>query len=687
MPIGGLVALDDGQMPEDEPLMMVDEQGRHAPMGEYLLARFGLMWQHARDAFDEAETHHAMYDGDQYSAFVMRSLVQQGLPAPVINIVAKALDNMSGRERAQRLKPELLPRHAGSKILADGYARLLEYEREATKAPWKFSDAFESMLKGPGAWTSVTVDDTDPTKTPHRVDTIPFELMLVDPAWRSSDVEDAADLCQLVATRLAWAVEKYPQHADLLRSQMGRELEANSPAMYGATTGGDYNNIPGLQTTTWAPWGAAGLGPMSKGWCEPGAGMILLRLHWWWTYEVATFAILPDSTAFELRRDDPELMAAFQMAMAQGAVLREGQVRQYHWALCVGPLVLDHGPSPYWHRRFPYVWWEAFRDRYGQPYGIVRRMVWPQREVNTAHLRKNESARSRWAIVRKGSMTPYEYQQLQLSLGRSNFVVQVNSTGDLRIDSDKQDAVMWANFEEQAIAYVDEVAGLNEAAYGDRSNEKSGEAIKARAAQASQNQGKLFDNAQRAQQRSYELMLSNIVQVTTREKAQRVVGLRNQGTPFNQVDVMQFGAALGASVLTALGFDLIISDQVESATQQQQAREDNERLIGLLPDQLRAMAIPMLLREEGFAGAEQLEQLATWWLQSQGMLPPQLGGVPMQPQPVPGMAPEQVGTNSAQMNAQPPMPVPMLAQAPPMEATSQPMPQDATAVPVPAETV
>lgn len=678
--LGGVVGgLDDGQAPDGE-LVILNEQGEPVPMGEGLQRRFGQMWAAHRDSFTEAEMHRAMYDGDQYTSFVMRSLIQQGLPAPVINIVGQSIDNMSGRERSMRLKPDLLPRHSGAKVLSDGYERLLEYHRERTKAPWVFSDAFLDELQGPGGWTHVYFDDSDPTKGPHFVTRVPPELLLADPAWRSEDVEDANDLCHLVPAKLAWAVHQYPQHADLLKSQVNSELgEQGGPGMYGATIGGDYDNIPGLQTTTWAPWGAAGLGPLSRGWCDPASGTILLRQHWWWEPERATFARLPDGTAFELRRDDPELMAAFEQALAKGAVMVEGQVRRYRWALCVGPVVLDTGDSPYWHRRFPYVWWQAFRDRYGEPYGIIRRMYWPQREVNTAHLRKNEAGRSRWAIVRKGSMTPYEYQQFQLALARGNFTVQVNSIGDLRIESDKQDAAMWSAFEEQAIAYVDQVAGQNEANYGNASNEKSGEAIKARAAQAATNQGMLFDNARRAQQRSYELLLSNIVQTTTREMAQRVIGQANAGTPFNQVDVMRFGAEVGASVLAALSFDVIMSDQVESQTQQQQTQENTERLVGMLPDELRVMAIPLLLRENGFEGSEQLEKLATSWLASKGLAPNgQQNAVPVGQDPATTMQQggELIGSEES-----------MLGGLPPLEATSQPMPSDSVEPLAPAETV
>lgn len=635
-PLGtGLTPMDDGLLPDavEKPSKagltpMIDgPDGRLVPLSQFLADRFGEMYQASRTAFDEADLHRAFYDGDQWDSRVMRSLWDAGRPATVYNVVGKAVDNISGRERGMKLKPKLLPRHADAQLLADGLTRAMEWLREATKAPRALSASFKNALLGPMGWVSIEYDDSNPTMQPHRIEAIDPRFVLVDQAWVSDNPADMADMCRLRMVSLPRALKAYPDQAAALRAAVGTasEVEGSSgTANGGVPIGGDYGNVDGLYTTTWAPFGGS-WGPLRRGWLDPFTNMVMLREHWWWEEREGQFAVLPDGTSWELREDDPELYQAAQMALNKGAVVRPGRVRDYFWAVCAGPVVLDWGPSPYWHRQMPYVPVVAFRDRFGLPYGIIRRMVWPQRELNASHSRMTSSARSRWAIARKGALTPADKARLERQLGWDNFLVEVDDPSGLQIGTDKGDVPMWANIQQDALAYLNESVGQNEANYGDTSNEQSGAAIEARASQAAQNQGELFDNLRYAHGLVYELALSNFLQFGNRDQYARILSLQaaqNMGDKFDQV---AFGRAMGEAVISTLRFDLVMTDQVESGTQQQTRFRQASELLAMMPDQVRAALAPDLVRMSDFPDAEgmalKVEQ-ALNPMMAPGMAPP-----------------------------------------------------------------
>ena len=613
---------------------MIDgPDGRLVPLSQFLADRFGEMYQASRTAFDEADLHRAFYDGDQWDSRVMRSLWGAGRPATVYNVVGKAVDNISGRERGMKLKPKLLPRHSDAQLLADGLTRAMEWLREATKAPRALSASFKNALLGPMGWVSIEYDDSNPTMQAHRIEAIDPRFVLVDPAWVSDNPADMADMCRLRMVALPRALKAYPDQAAALRAAVGTasEVEGSSgTANGGVPIGGDYGNVDGLYTTTWAPFGGS-WGPLRRGWLDPFTNMVMLREHWWWEEREGQFAVLPDGTSWELREDDPELYQAAQVALNKGAVVRPGRVRDYFWAVCAGPVVLDWGPSPYWHRQMPYVPVVAFRDRFGLPYGIIRRMVWPQRELNASHSRMTSSARSRWAIARKGALTPADKARLERQLGWDNFLVEVDDPSGLQIGTDKGDVPMWANIQQDALAYLNEAVGQNEANYGDTSNEQSGAAIEARASQAAQNQGELFDNLRFAHGLVYELALSNFLQFGNRDQYARILSLQAAQSMGDKFDLVAFGRAMGEAVISTLRFDLVMTDQVESGTQQQTRFRQASELLALMPDQVRAALAPDLVRMSDFPDAEgmalKVEQ-ALNPMMAPGMAPPGPMGPP-----------------------------------------------------------
>lgn len=559
------------------------------PLGDRLNGAFNKAYAAAMPTLQEASEHRAFYDGYQWSEEQRAELIAQGRAPIVINQVAKAIDNVCGRERGMRLKPKLLPRNAQDALLADTLTHAVEYVREASQMPQALSQAFKDAAVGPLGWVGVEFDDTDPTTEAIKVERIHPLLMLRDPNSVRQDLSDCRFLVRRRRVPYDVARAAYPEAQGALDQAIAMDATAWG-AKYGRILG-DYDNQPGRMGWGWVADG----GVIS--YCDHQLREVELREFWWWHYESARFVVLPDGAVTELEEGNAYAEAkAVEAVMAYGPqVLREGRVKCFRWAVCAGTTVLATGKSEDKHRRFPYVPIWCKLDDLNRPYGLVRAMLDPQKELNTARARLNESARSRWAIAQEGLFSPGKWLEFVRDLSRSTFAVQVKNPAGLQIGSDKADAAMWANQQETARREIDDVAGLNEANYGDRSNETSGEAIKARAAQAAQNQGEIFDNLRTATTQVTQLVMALMVQYYHPEKLARLVEASSLGQG-KAVDLDALRLKLSAAPVNALQFDVVCADQVETGTEQQAKMRQATDLMGMLPDAVRVALLPDVLR-------------------------------------------------------------------------------------------
>lgn len=603
------------------------------PLGERLFSAFSRAYVASQPVLFEASEHRAFYAGYQWTDEQRAVLIEQGRAPIVVNQIAKAIDNVCGRERGMRLKPKLLPRNAQDAFLAEVLTHGVEYVREASDMSQVMSTAFKDAAIGPMGWVGVEYDDNDPTVEPIQLENVHPLMMLRDPASVKRDLGDCRYLVRRRRVPYDVAKAAYPEQAEAIQQAITEDIIAWQNK-YGRQMG-DYDNRPG--TTGWGWIGSGGV----ISFCDHNMREVELRETWWWHYEDARFVALPDGTVYELDMDDEQALLRAQDAVLQygPGVIRDGQVKCFRWAVTAGPTLLATGKSKDKHRRFPYVPVWCKLDDLNRPYGLVRAMLDPQKELNTARARLNESMRSRWALVREGMMPPARFKEFVNGLARAVFAFEVKDLSGVQIGSDKADSQMWANQQETCRREVDDVAGLNEANYGDKSNETSGEAIKARAAQAAQNQGEIYDNLRWATQRVTELVMTLMIQYYPTEKLARIV----QASAFRageQVDMDQLRAQLADAPLDALRFDVIASDQVETGTEQQIKMRQAVELMQMLPDAAKMALLPDVLRMSDFPDAAsmagRIEQAMQPAQPPQGMLPQ---GSPDMAMPMVGAAP------------------------------------------------
>lgn len=331
-------------------------------------------------------------------------------------------------------------------------------------------------------------------------------------------------------------------------------------------------------------------------------------------------------------------------AIFDGATVHQGTRRCYYYAICVGETVLESAKSPYRHDHgFPYVPVWAYRNRYNRPFGPGLMQLDAQRDLNVNYSRATEAIRSRYALLRSNALgKKITLEQFTDLLGRPNFAAEVDMPEAIKIESDAQLTGTWLQLGEKVEKEIDDIVGHNEAAYGDKSNERSGTAIRARQQAQSLNYGELFDNLAFARRIAGEIIVSLVQQFYTPEKIRRIIEAQAQMDGDANIDWLD---KVMAGPITQLRFNIKIEDQVQSTTERQAALQQRIELIGMLPDPLKPVMLPSTIR---MTDDPEKDELAARLEQMLMPAPPAPDGAPMaapgplppgMPTPPPGVMP------------------------------------------------
>lgn len=581
---------------------------------------------------------HRFYAGDQWDHKQKDTLKREGRPATVINQVFKAVNNVSGKQRDARLRWKAFPKGENDILTAAGVTRGADYIENATD--WRFTESrvFKDACIGGAGWVEVGYDETDPSKEAIFADYVPDDEMLADPFGHNLDLSDYRYLIRRKEVDYDLAKAAYPGHETALRMAMVSQRNEHQ-----ALIGGDYGNRDD------GTFSHGYQGTMDEG---KGRERVCLREHHYWEVEDCLYIQLPDGEKLDYEEGDEAAMQALTM----GGQMMRGKKRCYYVAIMAGDSVIEHRKSALPLERFPYACLFAFKDHLGRPMGLVEQMIWPQRELNVNRSRANESQRSRWLIYAKQALgAGYTADQVAQMLARGNFALEVNDLGSIQMGSDKMDVGGWTNLMEISRREVDEVAGLNEAAYGDKSNEKSGKAIERRVHQQSLNTGELWDNWRFFRLQVGRMMLALAIKFWSPEKWSRIIeqtvigenedALRQAAmagvAPPPQADLSWVGRAV-VGINSLFRYDLKLEDQAETSTERQAVMDQAIELVGFLPDPAKMAVVPDIIRMSDFPGKDEMAGKAEAAMQAQMAPPPMPPGLPGPPEPLPPGFPPQL---------------------------------------------
>lgn len=600
--------------------MVEDTQNTGVTPTDPLAAKLDAHWREARAWAahwrEEAREDRRFYDGHQWTPEEIAELKSQRRPATVINQVFKAVNNLIGRERESRLDWKVQGRGASDVKPAAARTKALKYLGDQTRARYALSQAFKDAVKGPMGWVEVAIDDTDPSREPLVFRHVPWDQMYFDKHWTQPDLDDARYVIRSKWTdlELAESLARSPEAKEALKQAVAVERDRHK--ISDLPRNNDYGNRGG-------DWSSDFEG--EPDWCDAERKRVRLREHWYWEREKAKYIVYPDGRSILFDPADPQ---SYLAAYEPGGQIVEGTRRKYYWAIVAGMTVLDKGESPYPFDAFPFVPVWCYVDDEGRPFGVIRMMKDPQRELNVARSRFNESIRSRWIVYRDGSLGKLNADEVARRIPRSNFVLGVADPSGIQIGHDKADGQFWLGLMETARREIDDVAGQNEASYGDKSNERSAKAIQTRIGQQGLNFGEIWDNLRFARLLSGERALALIGKFYHPAKLIRITEAAMLREDEN-ADTSWLGQAYADNVVQDR-YDVVLEDVAETTTERQAALAQRIELIGMVPDPIKPFLIPGALRMTNDPDKDEVATLVEQMLQMQmgAMMAPQVAPAP-----------------------------------------------------------
>lgn len=608
-----------------------DEQQDQAPdteTPEQVVDRCTRDWDEARRSWqpvrEKARKARDYYHMAQWTEKQKETLKGLDRPAIVINLIGKAVDNICGRERANRADFKAAPTSQSKVLAAFAMTSALKAVSRQVKAGYRISEAFEHAVLGPMGWGEVGYDDSDPDQEPEVVDAPDPEEMYYDLHSRRMDLNDAKYVIRRRAVDVQDAIDLAPHLEDEIRAAASEKADDDDDLDQDSIILGDYNNMSQPDTH----WGTIGL-PATGG--RTGRLRVALREHQWWRRESVQWMEERDGTRHYITDLDHQSYAQLVQA---GATLEDGKRKVYYQAILVGKVLLYHGRMSIPLGRYTYAALFAKKDRKGRPYGLVERAIPPQEEVNVARSKLNESIRSRHLIYQRGSLgSDLPETEVAARLASANFVLPVDSVQGVILGSDKSDITAWLELMREAKTEIDAVFGNNEAGYGDKSQEISGVAQKVRIQQQAQNLGGIFDNLRYFRQSIGEMLLVVIQKTMTPEKLARIIGgqlatgaspvrmgLDGQPAPQQPVDASWLHPLL-AGPLYENRFDVELEDQAETGTEREQEMQQRMDLLALVPDGLKGAMLPDTLRASDWEGADAMAAKVEQQMQAQPPAP------------------------------------------------------------------
>lgn len=525
----------------------------------------------------ESMVDHEFYDGPgQWTAEERATLAERSQIPITFNQIKPTVDWVVGTEKKVRVDYRVLPRGEEDAKAAETKTKLFKYVTDANNAGYKRSKSFaDAVLAGVG-WIDHGIN-TDPNDEPLVVTYEDWRYIWWDTLSTEDDLSDARYIFRGKWVDLDVACAMFPDRADVLKASVmttgqgsGYDMFAEmlDPSIDPRQAGGmptSYGSSSTLQYTGFFGY----IGSQVSYDQRDRVFLVECQYRMPTTKKVLRGKMLGGLQGITFDEASEAHQNAVSVGIAQPVETTMMEMRQM---IFTGDYVLQEGESPYRHNRFSLVpIWGFKRKKDGTPYGIVRNLRDPQKDLNKRRSKALYLLSANRVIADNDAIdnTDQSWADVVQEANRPDGLLKQNpkSARGIIINNEAKMANEHVALMSQDEKYIQSASGVTDELMGRDTNAVSGKAIRARQEQGGVVTTAFFDNHRLAFKLSGEIILSLIEQLYTEEKKVRITGGENgQNAEFlaiNQINP-ETGAITGD--ITASQADFVISEQDYSGT-------------------------------------------------------------------------------------------------------------------------
>lgn len=438
---------------------------------------------------DEAQRAAAYYDGKQLSPEVMQTLKDRGQAPLVFNLVGPTVDAVLGIEAKTRTNWIVRPDDDDSVEVAEAMNEKLNEASRTSLADRACADAYAGQVKSGLGWVEVN-RNSDPFDSPYRVNYVNRNEIYWDWHAKRPDLKDARYL-----VRERWLDEDRA----LLAFPQQKELISHAVRGWKSWDGTWSDNKPQQMVQLLHAYSESQETVLDEEtWFDTDRRRIRVFEVWYRTYQRGVVLKLSDGRVIEYNDKNPlhNIAIAHKTATPIGGVFPKMRLAYFLGCHRVADI-----PSPLPHDTFPYVPMWGFReDGTGIPYGLIRRMMSPQDEVNARR------SKMMWLLSAKRTImdadaTNMDIEELTDEVQRPDGVIVLNPSRQnrdqnaFRVEQDFQLAGQQFEIMVEAQRMIQDTAGVYSALMGKQDGgADSGVAIASLVEQGSTTLAELNDN-------------------------------------------------------------------------------------------------------------------------------------------------------------------------------------------------
>ena len=562
----------------------------------------------------ESMADHEFYDGPgQWTLEEKATLAKRSQVPITFNQVKPTVDWVLGTEKKIRVDYRVLPRGEEDAKSAEMKTKLFKYVSDANNAGFKRSKSFaDAVLAGVG-WIDHGIN-SDPDNEPLVVSYEDWRYVWWDTLAVEDDLSDARYIFRGKWVDEDVACAMFPDRADVIHASVisgtlgfGYEIfsEMADPAVDPKMSGGMPRNAEGVSPQYTGFFGYIG----TQTAVEPRDRVFLVECQYRTPARKKILRGKELGTLQGITYNDqiPEHLNLVELGIGQPV---ESTVMEMRQMIFSGDSVLQDGESPYRHKRFSLVpIWGFKRKKDGTPYGIVRNLRDPQKDLNKRRSKALYLLSANRVIADDDAIkdTDQSWDDIVQEANRPDGLIKMNpkSQRGIEIQNETNLAKEHVALMEQDEKYIQSASGVTDEMMGRDTNAVSGKAIRARQEQGGVVTTAFFDNNRLAFKLSGEIILSMIEQLYTQEKKLRITGGENGKIPeFIEINKLDPDTGEVIGDITASQADFVISEQDYSATIREAMFESMTEIVKTMQPEASIQILDLVFELSDLPGKE-----------------------------------------------------------------------------------
>ncbi len=541
----------------------------------------------------EAARACAYYDGNQIEPHVKATMEERGQPILINNLIGPTVDGVLGAEAKTRTGLMVKADDDQGQEVAEALnekineaARMAEFDRGC-------GDAYAGQIKAGIAWLEVR-KNPDPFGTKHQVNHVHRREIFWDWHSKKNDLSDAR-----WQTRRQWldkdqALVFFPKHKDIIEQSLNSwdgftsadVVEMTSPGLVGAYS--DYTDFS-LDDEQWID--------------SIRERVLVYEMYYrrWVTQPVIT------TQAGEVMTYDKSNMYHVAAVASKQVEVTVATFPVMRMAWFIGPHRISDAPSSHPHNHFPYVpFWGLREDGTGVPYGLIRRMMPAQDEVNFRRSKLTWLLNAK-RVIMDDDATEMSNKDIQEEVQRADGLVVLNPNrknkdhNAFRVETEFGIAAQQFQVMQEAQKQIQDTAGVYSSFLGkDDGGATSGIAINSLVEQGSTTLSEINDNYRFARKQAGELLLANIIEDLSKQQNVEVMVGAGKSEPtkkimLNEPTEIEGGIRKINNNVTRIKSHVLLADIQSSPGYRAQLSDRLMQLTGALPPELQASVLDLVI--------------------------------------------------------------------------------------------